>query len=225
VEPSDLLNAPKRFMQSNLRLKFLALALAMVAWWFVAGESKVLVAFNVPLEIRDLPKGMTVTNKVERQVEVRLAGPSSLFGGLKPSDISVAIDLSAGKPGKQTVLLDDRTVRVPPGIKVQRIFPQTVDVVLERTERRSIPVSPRIAGGVAVRRRIQKVEVSPPEVEVEALPEEFSRMPVAYTEEIIPDTDVQSYTAIVRVELRETHAKIVGNPNVRVTIQFRGFEK
>jgi YbbR domain-containing protein len=221
VNPADLLNFPKRFARNNLTLKFLALALALVAWWFVAGESKVLVGFNVPLEIRDVPKGMTVTNKFERQVEVRLAGPSSLFSGIKPSDISVAIDLSAGKPGRQTVLLDDRSVKVPPGIAVQRIFPQSVDVVLEQTERRSIPVTPKIGGGAAVRRRIQNVEVDPPEVVVEALPDEFSRMPVAYTEEIVPDPDVDTYTAIARVELRETHAKIVGSPNVRVKIQFR----
>jgi YbbR domain-containing protein len=221
LERSDLLNFPRRFLRNNLTLKFLALALALVAWWFVAGESKVLVAFNVPLEIRDVPKGMTVTNKVERQVEVRLAGPSSLFGGLKPSDISIAIDLSAGKAGKQTVVLDDRSVKVPPGIKVQRIFPQAVEVVLEQTERRNLPVTPRIGGGVAVRRRIQKVEVDPPEVMVEAIPEEFARMPVAYTEEIVPDPDVDTYTAIARVELREAHARIVGNPSVRVKILFR----
>lgn len=221
MRPPDLLNYLKRFAQRNLTLKFLALALALVAWWFVAGESKVLVSFNVPLEIRDVPKGMTVTNKVERQVEVRLAGPSSLFAGIKPSDISVAIDLSSGKPGRQTVVLDDRSVKVPPGIKVQRLFPQSVDIVLERTERRNIPVTAKIGGGAAVRRRIQSVEVDPPDVAVEALPEEFTRMPVVYTEEILPETDVDTYTAIARVELRETHAKIVGNPNVRVRIQFR----
>jgi YbbR domain-containing protein len=221
VNPADLLSFPKRFAKKNLTLKFLALALAIVAWWFVAGESKVLVSFNVPLEIRDLPQGMTVTNKVERQVEVRLTGPSSLFSGIKPSDISVAIDLSAGKAGRQSVVLDDRSVKVPPGIKVQRIFPQSVEVVLEGTERRSIPVTPKIGGGVSVRRRIQKVEVDPPEVQVEALPEEFSRMPVVYTEEILPDPDVDTYTAIARVELREAHAKIVGSPNVRVKIEFR----
>ena len=221
MEPADLLNFPKRFAKNNLTLKFLALALALVAWWFVAGESKVLVGFNVPLEIRDVPKGMLVTNKVDRQVEVRLAGPSSLFATIKPSDISVAMDLSAGKPGRQYVVLDDRSVKVPPGIKVQRIFPQSIEVVLEPTERRNIPVTPRIAGGAAVRRRIQNVEVEPPEVLVEAVPDEFSRMPVVYTEQIVPDADSDTYTTIARVELRETHARIVGDPNVRVKIQFR----
>ena len=46
-------------------------------------------------------------------------------------------------------------------------------------------------------------------------------MPVIYTEEIVPDRTDGTYTAIARVETREAHAKIVGNPNVRVKIEFQ----
>src|SRR5512147_2330726 len=127
----DLSGTLRRFASHNLGLKVLALCLAIACWLFVAGESKVLVAFNVPLEIRDVPRGMTVTNKVERQVELRLAGPSSILSGLKHTDVAATIDLSGARPGRQSVPLDDRVVRVPPGIAVQRIFPSSVEVTLE----------------------------------------------------------------------------------------------
>ncbi len=221
MNPADLLKFPVRFARRNLGLKILALALAVSTWWFVAGESKVLVGFNVPLEIRNLPREMALTNKVERQVEVRLEGPSSLLAGFKPSDVSVALDLSAGRPGRQSVKLEARTVTVPPGIRVQWIFPQFVDVVLERTERRVLPVSLRMKAGNAVRRRILRVEIDPPAVEVEALPAEFSRMPVVYTEEVIPEADADTFSTVARLDLREPHAKITGNPIVRVKILFR----
>ncbi|HAM32681.1 MAG TPA: hypothetical protein DDX05_06330 [Deltaproteobacteria bacterium] len=193
----------------------------MAAWWFVAGESKVLVSFTIPLEIRDVPKGLTMTNKPGRQVEVRLSGPSSLLSGLRPSEISAAVDLSAAHAGRQSVTLDDRSVKVPTGIKVQRIFPSSIEVVLDRTERRVVPVVPRIGGGYALRKRIARVEVDPPTLEVEALPEEFSRIPSVPTEEITPNVEVGTLAVTARVELREPHAKIVGSPNVRVKIQFR----
>ncbi len=193
----------------------------MAAWWFVAGESKVLVSFTIPLEIRNVPKGLTMTNKPEREVEVRLSGPSSLLSGMRPSEISAGVDVTAAHAGRQYFTLDDRAVKVPPGIKMQRIFPPSIEVILDRTERRAVPVSARIGGGAAVRRRIVKVEIDPPSVEVEALPEEFSRMPVVYTEEVVPGRTESAYSAIARVETREAHAKIVGNPDVRVKIQFR----
>jgi YbbR domain-containing protein len=221
VNAADLFRVLRRLASQNLGLKVLALALAVAAWWFVAGESKVLVSFTIPLEIRNVPKGLTMTNKPERQVEVRLSGPSSLLSGMRPSEISAGVDLSAARAGRQYFTLDDRTVKVPPGIKAQRIFPSSIEVILERTERRTVPVSARIGGGAAVRRRVAKVEIDPPSVEVEALPDEFSRMPVVYTEEVVPERTEGAYSAVARVETREPHAKIVGSPSVRVKIQFR----
>jgi hypothetical protein len=221
VNAADLFRLLRRLASQNLGLKVVALALAVAAWWFVAGESKVLVSFTIPLEIRNVPKEMTITNKAERQVEVRLSGPSSLLSGMRPSEISAAIDLTAGRAGRQSFTLDDRAVKVPPGIKVQRIYPSSVEVILDRTERRMVAVTARIGGGAALRKRVAKVEIDPPSVEIEALPEEFARMPVVYTEEVVPDRTDGAYTAITRVETREAHAKIVGNPNVRVKIEFR----
>jgi hypothetical protein len=154
-------------------------------------------------------------------VEVRLSGPSSLLSGMRPSEISAGVDVTAAHAGRQYFTLDDRAVKVPPGIKMQRIFPPSIEVILDRTERRAVPVSARIGGGAAVRRRIAKVEIDPPSVEVEALPEEFTRMPVVYTEEVVPERTEGAYLAIARVETREAYAKIVGNPDVRVKIQFR----
>jgi len=221
VNPSDLFQLLRRIASQNLLLKAVALALAVAAWWFVAGESKVLVGFTIPLEIRNVPKGLTMTNKPEREVEVRLSGPSPLLSGMRHSEISASVDLTAARAGRQYFTLDDRAVKVPPGIKVQRIFPPSIEVILERTERRMVPVSARIGGGAAVRKRVAKVEIDPPSVEVEALPEEFSRMPVVYTEEVTPEGTEGEFSAIARVETREAHAKIVGNPDVRVKIQFR----
>lgn len=218
---ADLFRILRRFASQNLGLKILALALAVAAWWFVAGESKVLVSFTIPLEIRNVPKGLTITNKPERQVEVRLSGPSSLLSGMRPSEISAGVDLTAGHAGRQYFTLDDRAVKVPPGIKVQRIYPPSIEVILDRTERRMVAVRARIGGGAAVQKRVAKVEIDPPSVEVEALPEEFARMPVIYTEEVVPDLTDGATSATARVETREAHAKIVGNPNVRLRIEFR----
>jgi YbbR domain-containing protein len=221
VNAADIFRFLRRLASQNLGMKVVALTLAAAAWWFVAGESKVLVSFTIPLEIRNVPKGMTLTNKPERQVEVRLSGPSSLLSGIRPSEITAAVDLSAGRSGRQYFTMDDRAVKVPPGIKVQRIYPSSIEVILDRTERRMVAVAARIGGGAAVRKRITKVEIDPPSVEVEALPEEFARMPVVYAEEVVPDRTDGVYSTIVRVETREAHAKIVGNPNVRVKIEFR----
>ena len=211
----------KRIIRKNLGLKGMALGLAVILWRFVAGESNVHVGFAVPLEIRNIPSGMAITNKVDRQVDVRLAGPSTLINTLQLNEISAAVDLSVAKAGRETIPLSERSVKVPAGVRVERVYPAYVEVVLERLERKTVPVLPQIKVPSRVRARIAKTEVDPPSLEVEALPDEFSRLRTLATEEIAPETTEGVFTARARVNLPEGHAKIVGNPNVLVTIHFR----
>ena len=202
----------------NFLLKLLALFLAVSAWWFVSRENKALVSFNVPLEIRNVPAELRLTNEVERRVEVRLQGPASLLSRCNPSDISVTLNLSDGTPGRQTVKLDLQAVKVPAGVQVQEIFPKAIDIVLERTERRGIPVSVKIKGWESIRHQIRTIEIDPSKVEVEALPKEFFRIPVVYTQEIEVNPATDIFTTDALVELSETHAKITSDPNIRVKI-------
>ncbi|MGZ8446609.1 MAG: CdaR family protein, partial [Candidatus Deferrimicrobiaceae bacterium] len=205
----------------NLGLKVLALGLAVILWWFVAGESNVHVGFAVPLEIRNIPSGMAITNKVDRQVDVRLAGPSTLINTLQQTGISAAVDLSGAKAGRETIPLSERSVKVPAGFRVERVYPAYVEVILEKLERKTVPVLPQIKASSRVRTRIEKTIVDPPTLEVEALPDEFSRLKTLTTEEITPETTEGVFTARARVNLPEGHVKIVGNPDVLVTIHFR----
>jgi YbbR domain-containing protein len=211
----------KRILRKNLGLKGLALGLAVILWWFVAGESNVHVGYAVPVEIRNIPSGMAITNKVDRQVDVRLAGPPTLINTLQQNEISAAVDLSGAKAGRETIPLSERSVKVPAGVFVERVYPAYIEVVLEKLERKTVPVLPQIKASSKVRDRIAKTEVDPPSLEVEALPDEFSRLKTLTTEEIAPETTEGVFTARARVNLPEGHAKIVGNPNVLVTIHFR----
>jgi len=211
----------KRMFRRNLGLKALALGLSILLWWFVAGESNVHVGFAVPLEIRNIPADMAITNKVDRQVDVRFAGPPTLINGLQQNEISVVIDLSGKKEGKEIIPLTERSVEVPSGLRVERIYPSSVEIVLKELVRKTLPVRARIGGTPEVRSRIEKTEVNPPSLEVEALPDELARLKELDTEVISPDVPEGIFRAKARVNLPEGHAKIVGNPTVLVTIRFR----
>lgn len=206
--------------RKNLGLKLMALAASVVLWWFVAAESHIQVGYVVPLEIRNLPEGMTITNKVERQVEVRLSGPASLLGSIRQKDLYAAIDMTGRKPGRELFRLTEQSINIPIGVHVQRIYPGSVEVALERLERRNLPVAARIGGSAKARRKIVETRVEPPEVEVEALPGDFARIRTLSTEEIVPDVLRGTYSAKARVELPVGHAKIVGTSTVLVTVRF-----
>jgi len=210
----------REFPRRNLGLKLMALAASVVLWWFVAAESNIQVGYVVPLEIRNLPTGMAIVNKVERQVEVRLSGPASLLGSIRQKDLYATIEMSNAKPGRERFRLSEQSINLPIGVHVQRIYPGSVEVALERLERKSLPVVARIGGNAKVRKRILGVGVDPPEIEVEALPGDLARVRSLSTEEVVPDVIRGTYSAKARVELPVEHAKIVGTSTVRVTVRF-----
>jgi YbbR domain-containing protein len=220
VAAADILEFLKGELRRNAGLKLLALGLAAALWWFVAAESQVQIGYVVPLEIRNLPAGMAITNKVERQVEVRLAGPSSLLGAIRQQDLVATIDLAGAKPGRDIVRLTERSVNIPFGVRVERVYPTAIDVSLEKLERKTLPVAVRIGGPANLRRRIAETAVKPEQVEVEALPGDLARLRSVSTEEVVPDASRGVFTAKARVELPVEHARIVGNPVVQVTVRF-----
>ncbi|MGE5189049.1 MAG: YbbR-like domain-containing protein [Gemmatimonadota bacterium] len=205
----------------NLGLKALALAIAVALWWFVAGESSVQYGFSVPIELRRVPAGMAITNAVERRVDVRVAGPATLIGTLPRDDVTAVIDLSGARPGRTVYPLTATSITLPSGVRVVRITPDSVEVALAKLERRRLPVSARIVGSARLKGRIARITVDPAEVEVEGLPEDFSRLKTLWTEDLAPDAARGVFSARARVELPEGRAKIVGNSTVRVTVQFR----
>lgn len=208
-------------VRRNLGLKVLALFIAAALWWFVAGERNVQVGFSVPVEIRNVPAGMAIANKVRDQIDVRIAGPSALLGSLRPKDVAAVIDLSGAAAGPGSYVLSERSIGVPAGFRIQRIDPGVVEIELVKLERRLVPVVPRIGGTSRLKRRIARIIVDPPALEIEALPEELERIASIPTEEIVPDAPEGVFSARVRVELADGHAKIVGNQTVRVKVVFR----
>lgn len=218
---SGILEFARGAFARNLGLKALALAISVALWWFVAGESGVQYGFSVPIELRRIPAGMAVANSVERRVEVRVAGPATVIGALPRDQVTAVVDLHGGRPGRTVYPLTAKSITVPSGIRVVRITPDSVEVALAKLERRRLPVSARIAGGARLTSRVARVTIDPPELEVEGLPEDFSRLKTLWTEELSPDDPKGVFSARARVDMSEGHAKIVGNSTVRVTVQFR----
>ncbi len=67
----------------NLTLKLVALILAIIIWFLVVGEQKSEVRLTVPLELRNLPTDLEITQSVS-QVEITLRGFSSFVKRLTP---------------------------------------------------------------------------------------------------------------------------------------------
>jgi YbbR domain-containing protein len=118
-------------LTDNLALKLVSLAFAVVLWFFVMGEQRHEVSHAVPVEYRNLPKGLVIANEVPEIVIVTVSGPRALLSHLAANELSLALDLTDLAPGVTSFRRLDEMVKTPSRLVVTRISPAGIDLRLE----------------------------------------------------------------------------------------------
>ena len=150
----------------HLGLKALALILAAVLWFTVAGEHVVERSLRVPLEFRNIPQALEIVGNAPDSVDVRLRGSSAVLSRVQPGEIMAVLDLSSARTGSRLFHIRADEVRAPFGVEVAQVVPATLALELERSARRRVPIVPATEGDPAPGYVIGRVMSNPSTVEI-----------------------------------------------------------
>jgi YbbR domain-containing protein len=129
-------------------LRALALALAILAWFFISleGERRRERAFDASVQYNNPdPTSLMVLEPV-RTVSVRLSGPVSRITTLNPLQVGVIVDLPDQTDGFIEVPLAAKDIIRPQGLDVVEINPNVLRLELDRIINDMKPVVPRLEG-------------------------------------------------------------------------------
>jgi diadenylate cyclase len=119
--------------RKNLGLKAAAVGLTMLIWGISLGITGTTVrTVIVPVEFSNVPAGMRITRISATTLQVQLRGAAWVFDSVNLSRLAARFDLSRGHEGEQTVYLQDDSLSLPPGVRVERASPERVSIVLAR---------------------------------------------------------------------------------------------
>ena len=137
------------FFESPLFLKIISVFLAIILWFFVAGNNpdrlgtEVRRTFNdIPLVVRNLGADLLVTETVEN-VTLSLQGVPAAFDGLTPAHLEAYVDLNGRKEGWHELRIN---AIAPPGVSVVRIEPPRANILLDDLISRQMGVEASIQG-------------------------------------------------------------------------------
>ncbi len=164
---------------SNFGLKVLALTIAVGLW--IAGHRDIERAIEVPVEFRNIPSDLMLTDNRIDYVVLRFNGPRTLVSTLDPDDLKLSLDLTGAKSGALSYPLGTGSFSIPRGVTVARITPPVVHFRLEPVVRRTLPVIVKLAGKPSAGYRIGQVTVQPANVLVAGPAEEVRRLAVVET--------------------------------------------
>lgn len=207
-------------LAQNWFLKLLSLVFALILWFFVMGERKLEVGYAIPLELRNLPPGLLVANDVPSVVDVRVSGPRTLLMNLRPSDVSIAVDLKDLEPGVTSFKRLEERLNIPSALKVTRISPSFIDVKLDRLKEKTVPVVPTLIGTPPEGVKVERVAVLPDRVVVSGAEGELKDISEVVTEAVSLEGVRESFSVVVPLNFRGrfTSLKESRTAEIRVTV-------
>jgi YbbR domain-containing protein len=203
----------------NLGLKLLAVLLASVLWLTVAGEHIVERTLRVPLELRNVPAELEIVGDPPMTVDVRVRGSSALLSRMEPGEVVALLDLETARPGSRLFHLRTDEVRAPYGVEIAQITPSTVQFELEKSGRRSVPVTPAIEGDPAPGYVIGRATATPATVEVLGPERRLRDLGSATTEPVSVAGQRSNVTDIVTIGVSDSALRLAETQTATVTVE------
>ena len=160
------MQSPKEFLTRNWLAKLFSLLLAAMLWIAIASETSSEVEMTVKLQYQNIPEQLEVTDETADTVEVRLRGSANLIKEVMPQEVAVSLNLANMRAGESVVQLTAQNIQVPFGIEVVRVNPSRVQLSLERSISKMVPVMAHLAGQPAKGSEVKDVTIVPNMVEV-----------------------------------------------------------
>jgi YbbR domain-containing protein len=165
-------------------LKVWSVAIATMLWMVVAGEQTVERGLRVPLELQQFPPGLELGADAPSVVDVRVRGSAGTLSRLGAGDVVGVIDLRTARAGRRLFQLTPEQVRVPFGVDVVQVAPQSIALSFEASATRIVPIVPALEGSPAAGYRVATTTVDPATVEVIGPESAVERVTEATTEPV-----------------------------------------
>jgi hypothetical protein len=150
----------------NLRLKLLALAIALVMWVFVVGQDKAEMTVEVPVEITGIPADMVVADDVVNKVYARISGPGTLVRRAAAQRMVQRVTLAGMGLGEHVFQIVPEDLRLPAGVSVIRVSPARFMITLAAKVSREVQVRPALKGELADGFEVFEINLKPQKVTV-----------------------------------------------------------
>ncbi len=214
----------KRYLRKE-RLETVTAALLSIIFitgiWFSVSRGKTtLVSLDIPIEYLNQKPGMEIVNTSVKSINLVLSGSGALIKSITPDQVSVRLDLSQSVIGSNPFTLTAGNISLPPGILLKEINPPAVEVDLDETIQKALPVQIDWAGKLPAQFILLGFKMDPQTVEVVGGKRFLEKMTTLYTEKVPLDNLSGKGEITAKLALSPASLKIAPGSKDKVTIQY-----
>lgn len=202
----------------NLGLKISAVLISVFLWLFITWRGQSEMAFEAPVEFKNVPATMGLVNSANIKVNVTIKGQERLMKNVRTSDIRVPLDMGKAKKGEGIYYINKNDIKLPYAMSVISINPSSLKIMLDETVAKTVAVTPYINGSPQKGFYVRSVTVEPKSIKIYGLRSELRKIaelstePIdisGLTEDVVQELNVDIAGSSIRSDVNSVKVKIV----------------
>lgn len=202
----------------DLRTKIAVLVLVLVSWLILTTKQGEIITVSAPVRFKNLPEKFSLQKNVPEELDVQLKVLSSLIPSPKQLDVVAEIDLANVHEGINQVAIRNEDIKLPVGVKISQVKPNTVKVTMARKVRKQVPLRIVTTGTMPGRLHVKRQSTDPVSITVEGAEQTLSHLESLPLEEI--DLSKIGRTVVLErsVLTPSPQVKVIGSSMVKVRL-------
>jgi YbbR domain-containing protein len=201
----------------NWVIKLVSLLLATSLWFLVAGEEKVDMTVQIPVEVINLPGHLEITNRVRTELDVTVTGPQALIRTLN-RDVIRTIDLSKAKAGPIVIENNIDSIPMPWGVRVLRIKPAELIFNLDRLINKKLPIQAVTTGEIPKGYTLTSVMLEPSHITINGSESILKSLEGLHTKPLNINGLTKSTMTHTELDISPEIVDLIGQPAVTASI-------
>jgi diadenylate cyclase len=171
------------------------------------GVVRTLITVNAPIEYIKGDPNMEIIETSATDVSIQISGTRALINTISPNQVKVRFDLTDAQAGRNIMAVQENNISLPPGAKIKKIDPPSVDIMIDILGRKKLPLQVDWDGRLPPGILVQDVEITPSEIEVRGGQLLLDQLQTVYTEKVVVDNlkasgVIQTTAALTPASLR-----------------------
>jgi hypothetical protein len=184
-----------------------------------------LITLEVPVEYTHLKSDLEIYDTSVNTIRLDLSGSGTLLKSVKAENVKLTVNLSDRLSGINTCLISEKNVSLPPGVFLKNIKPSYVEVTLDKSVEKRVPVQIDWTGKLPENIAISDVIIEPPDVEIVGRSIVLQDVSTIYTEKVPLDGINRSGELTVGIVLGDPSIKLKSGSRYSVTVRYMIKEK
>jgi uncharacterized protein (TIGR00159 family) len=195
--------------------------LCVVGIWFsFARGLETFTSLEIPIEYMNRSSRMEIFGASVNTINLSLSGSGALIRSLDPDQVKVKLDLSRAKQGLNSYTITREDIDLPPGITLKSVAPATVEVTLDVSVEKELPIQADWSGKLQKGLRLESVKLIPERVRVVGGSQILEKIETLYTDKLSLDNLRNSGAMTTRLALQPGTLKIANGVRDKVIVRY-----